>query len=237
MKKLFFLISTIMLLSTPAAARTRTIWMIGDGAMATYSADTTEARGWGQMMNPYFAPNVKCENDAQLGMSIKTFDDNDGIKKLEKQPARTIMFIQLGTNDLKEYNPAQHSALDAYTHRIQEIIAIARKNRVNVVLCTPLAQPYYKDSVLIDRLGGYPDALRHIAAYEYVALLDLEKLSREWLQSMTEEEAANYYVTLNQNELINNEYQLNEEGAKVVADMVRNAIQKAGSDKLKKILR
>ena len=54
---------------------------------------------------------------------------------------------------------------------------------------------------------------------------------------MTEEEAANYYVTLNQNELINNEYQLNEEGAKVVADMVRNAIQKAGSDKLKKILR
>lgn len=237
MKKLFFLISTIMLLSTPAAARTRTIWMIGDGAMATYSADTTEARGWGQMINPYFAPNVKCENDAQLGMSIKTFDDNDGIKKLEKQAARTIMFIQLGTNDLKEYNPAQHSALDAYTHRIQEIIAIARKNKVNVVLCTPLAQPYYKDSVLIDRLGGYPDALRHIAAYEYVALLDLEKHSREWLQSMTEEEAANYYVTLNQNELINNEYQLNEEGAKVVADMVRNAIQKAGSDKLKKILR
>jgi hypothetical protein len=70
-----------------------------------------------------------------------------------------------------------------------------------------------------------------------VALLDLEKLSREWLQSMTEEEAANYYVTLNQDELVNNEYQLNEEGAKVIADMARNAIQKAGSDKLKKILR
>ena len=237
MKKLFFLISTILLLSSPAAARTRTIWMIGDGAMATYAADTTEARGWGQIITQYLAPNVKCENAAQLGMSIKIFDDNDGLKKLEKKTARTIMFIQLGTNDLKEYNPEQHSALDAFTHRIQEVIATARKNRVNVVLCTPLAQPYYKDSVLIDRLGGYPDALRHIAAYEYVALLDLEKLSREWLQSMTEEEAANYYVTLNQDELVNNEYQLNEEGAKVIADMARNAIQKAGSDKLKKILR
>jgi RNA binding exosome subunit len=70
-----------------------------------------------------------------------------------------------------------------------------------------------------------------------VALLDLEKASREWLQSMTEEEAAQYYVTLDKKALAEGEYQLNEAGAKVVAEMAREAIMNTSSKKLQKILK
>ena len=104
-------------------------------------------------------------------------------------------------------------------------------------MCTPLAQPFYKDGELIDRLGSYVESIRHIAAYHHVALLDLEKASREWLQSMTEEEAAQYYVTLDKKALAEGEYQLNEAGAKVVAEMAREAIMNTSSKKLQKILK
>ena len=140
-------------------------------------------------------------------------------------------------NDLKEYSQAQYSAPDAFIRRVQEIIAAAYKNKVNVLLCTPLAQPYYKEGVLIDRLGSYTEMIRHIAAYNHIGLLDLEQTTREWLQGMTEQEAAKYYVTLDENALANGEYQLNEEGATVVAGIVRDAIVNTNSKKLKKILK
>jgi lysophospholipase L1-like esterase len=240
MKKKVFLLITLFVfcVSIPMTAQSRRdLWFVGDGTMATYGADSTEARGWVQMLEQYLSPKVKLTNDAKLGISAKVFMDNQGMKQLAKQSARTILFLQLGTNDLKEYSQAQYSAPDAFIRRVQEIIAAAYKNKVNVLLCTPLAQPYYKEGVLIDRLGSYTEMIRHIAAYNHIGLLDLEQTTREWLQGMTEQEAAKYYVTLDENALANGEYQLNEEGATVVAGMVRDAIVNTNSKKLKKILK
>lgn len=239
MKKVIILVAAaVFSLSTSVTAQSRkNLWFVGDGAMASYVADSTDARGWGQMFEEYLMPKAKLVNDAKLGMSLKVFFDNEGVAQIEKQRARTIMFFQLGTNDLKEYSPEQHSAPDAFIQRIKEIISVAHQNRVNVVLCTPLAQPFYKDGELIDRLGSYVESIRHLAAYYHLALLDLEQSSREWLQSMTEEEAAQYYVTLDKKALVEGEYQLNEAGAKVVAEMARQAILDTQSKKLQKILK
>lgn len=147
------------------------------------------------------------------------------------------MFMQFGTNDLKEYYPEQHSSLAALQNRIHEIVVLARKHRVNVVLCTPLAQPYYQEGQLIDRLGGYAEAIRQSAIYNYVALLDFEKMTREWLQGMTAEEAAAYYVTIDPTQLTDGEFQLNEAGATEVAKMAKQAILDVKSKKLKKVLK
>ena len=236
MKKLFFLISAALLLSIPAAARPRTLWMVGDGSMAQYP-DSVEARGWVQMMENEWAKKVVVVNDAQIGLSTHSFMENKGMETLEKKPGRTIMFIQFGTNDLKEYIPAQHSSLEALQRRLHEIIVLARKNKINVVLCTPLAQPYYHEGQLIDRLGGYAEVIRRSAMHDYVALLDLEKATREWLQGMTAEEAAAYYVTIEPSQLADGEFQLNEAGATEVAKMAKQAILEVKSKKLKKVLK
>lgn len=236
MKKLFLLMSAALLLSIPAAARPRTLWMVGDGSMAQYP-DSAEARGWVQLLENEWSKKVVVVNDAQVGLTTRSFMDNGGMRTLEKKPGRTIMFIQFGTNDLKEYIPAQHSSLEALQRRIHEIIVLARKNRVNVVLCTPLAQPYYHEGQLIDRLGGYAEAIRRSATYDYVALLDFEKMTREWLQGMTAEEAAAYYVTIDPTQLAEGEFQLNEAGATEVAKMAKQAILEVKSKKLKKVLK
>ena len=239
MKKVFLVMTLVVFcasISVTAQSR-RNLWFVGDGTMAAYVADSTEACGWVQMLEQYLSPKVKLANDAQLGLSAKVFMDNQGMKQLAKQSARTILFLQLGTNDLKDNDQAKYSAPDAFIRRIQEIISTAYKNKVNVVLCTPLAQPYYKDGVLIDRLGSYGDMVRHLAAHNRIGLLDLEQATSEWLKGMTEEEAAQYYVTLDKDALVESEFQLNEKGADVVATMARDAILNINSKKLQKILK
>ena len=236
MKKLFLVMSALLLISITAAARPRTLWMVGDGTMAEYS-DSVEACGWVQALENEWSKKVIVVNDAQVGLSTRTFMDNNGLITLEKKPARTIMFIQIGTNDLKETSVAQYSAIDALHRRLHEIIVLARKHRVNVVLCTPLAQPYYHNGELVDRLGGYAEAIRRSTVHDHVALVDLEKVTREWLLSMTPEEAAKYYVTIDPTQLENGEFQLNKEGAAEVAKMAKQAILEVQSKKLKKVFK
>ena len=236
MKKLFLVMSALLLISITTEARPRTLWMVGDGTMAQYP-DSVEACGWVQALENEWSKKVIIVNDAQVGLSTRTFMDNNGLITLEKKPARTIMFIQVGTNDLKETSVAQYSAIDALHRRLHEIIVLARKHRVNVVLCTPLAQPYYHNGELVDRLGGYAEAIRRSTVHDHVALVDLEKVTREWLLSMTPEEAAKYYVTIDPTQLENGEFQLNKEGAAEVAKMAKQAILEVQSKKLKRIFK
>lgn len=236
MKKLFLVMSALLLISITTEARPRTLWMVGDGTMAQYP-DSVEACGWVQALENEWSKKVIVVNDAQVGLSTRTFMDNNGLITLEKKPARTIMFIQVGTNDLKETSVAQYSAIDALHRRLHEIIVLARKHRVNVVLCTPLAQPYYHNGELVDRLGGYAEAIRRSTVHDHVALVDLEKVTREWLLSMTPEEAAEYYVTIDPTQLENGEFQLNKAGAAEVAKMAKQAILEVQSKKLKKIFK
>lgn len=236
MKKLFLVMSALLLISITTEARPRTLWMVGDGTMAQYP-DSVEACGWVQALENEWSKKVIVVNDAQVGLSTRTFMDNNGLITLEKKPARTIMFIQVGTNDLKETSVAQYSAIDALHRRLHEIIVLARKHRVNVVLCTPLAQPYYHNGELVDRLGGYAEAIRRSTVHDHVALVDLEKVTREWLLSMTPEEAAKYYVTIDPTQLENGEFQLNKEGAAEVAKMAKQAILEVQSKKLKRIFK
>ena len=70
-----------------------------------------------------------------------------------------------------------------------------------------------------------------------MALLDLEKMTREWLQGMTDEEAAAYYVTIDPTQLTDGEFLLNEAGATEVAKMAKQAILEVKSKKLKKVLK
>jgi lysophospholipase L1-like esterase len=236
MKKLFLLMSAMLLLSITAAARPRTLWMVGDGTMTQYP-DSVEACGWVQALEDEWSKKVIIVNDAQAGLSIRTFMDNNGIATLEKKPHRTIMFVQVGTNDLKETSVPQYSSIDALHRRLHEIVVLARKHRVNVVLCTPLAQPYYHNGELVDRLGGYAEAIRRSSVHDHVALVDLEKVTHEWLLGMTAEEAAEYYVTIDPTQLENGEFQLNKAGAAEVAKMAKQAILDVHSKKLKKVFK
>ena len=101
------------------------------------------------------------------------------------------------------------------------------------MLCTPIAQPYYREGLLVDRLGGYDDAVRRLAQYYHLPLLDLETLTRAWWSSLSEDDATAYIAGSKANEAV----VLTESGAREVAKMAADAIKLLKSSKVAKIIK
>ena len=231
MKKIILLVISIIACVT-INAKPKTLWFVSDAAAANHT-DSTLCVGWGTSFQQYIHPRISFINLSEEGMSAKVFEATGLIEQMKKLRKGSYVFLQFGTNDLKEKKRKTYSSPDALSRRISKIIATAHQHRINIILLTPLAQPYYKEGKLIDRLGSYPDEIRHIAIYYHLPLLDLEQLTSEWLSSMTEEEAAKYYMTP---QLPQEEYKLTAEGAAIVAQMANDAIKNGKSKKLKKVL-
>lgn len=220
----------LMCCSMVSVAKSR-VYLLGDGSMAV-AADSA-IMGWGEALNEYLAQGVTLQNEAKEGMSLKTFLENGGEEKISELPAKSIVFLQFGGNDLIDTNLEQYSSLDLFVRRYNSLIKKAINEKLQVVLCTPLARPYYHEGRWIDRLGGYDDAVRRLAKLYHLPLLDLEEQIREWWMSMSEVEASIYYFDSVENEA----FLLTEEGAKKVAEMAANMMRNQKDSKIKKLIK
>ena len=207
------------------------VYLLGDGSMAV-AADSA-IMGWGEALNEYLAQGVTLQNEAKEGMSLKIFLENGGEEKISELPAKSIVFLQFGGNDLIDTNLEQYSSLDLFVRRYSSLIKKAINEKLQVVLCTPLARPYYHEGRWIDCLGGYDDAVRRLAKLYHLPLLDLEEQTREWWMSMSEVEASIYYFDSVENEA----FLLTEEGAKKVAEMAANMMRNQKDSKIKKLIK
>lgn len=220
----------LMCCSMVSVAKSR-VYLLGDGSMAV-AADSA-IMGWGEALNEYLSQGVTLQNEAKEGMSLKIFLENGGEEKISELPAKSIVFLQFGGNDLIDTNLEQYSSLDLFVRRYNSLIKKAINEKLQVVLCTPLARPYYHEGRWIDRLGGYDDAVRRLAKLYHLPLLDLEEQIREWWMSMSEVEASIYYFDSVENEA----FLLTEEGAKKVAEMAANMMRNQKDSKIKKLIK
>ena len=220
----------LMCCSMASVAKSR-VYLLGDGSMAV-AADSA-IMGWGEALNEYLAQGVTLQNEAKEGMSLKIFLENGGEEKISELPAKSIVFLQFGGNDLIDTNLEQYSSLDLFVRRYSSLIKKAINEKLQVVLCTPLARPYYHEGRWIDRLGGYDDAVRRLAKLYHLPLLDLEEQTREWWMSMSEVEVSIYYIDSVENEA----FLLTEEGAKKVAEMAANMMRNQKDSKIKKLIK
>lgn len=220
----------LMCCSMASVAKSR-VYLLGEGSMAV-AADSA-IMGWGEALNEYLAQGVTLQNEAKEGMSLKIFLENGGEEKISELPAKSIVFLQFGGNDLIDTNLEQYSSLDLFVRRYNSLIKKAINEKLQVVLCTPLARPYYHEGRWIDRLGGYDDAVRRLAKLYHLPLLDLEEQTREWWMSMSEVEASIYYFDSVENEA----FLLTEEGAKKVAEMAANMMRNQKDSKIKKLIK
>lgn len=200
--------------------------LLGDGTMANQPDGQTEACGWGQALPACLTPKVTVRNLAREGLSIKGVVDEIGVEKLLAGTRKgDVLLVQFGQNDRHEQSATQYSSVDMFIRRLTTLTDAARKAKLQVILITPLAEPYFKNGVLIDRLGAYPDAVRRLAHQQNIPLLDLEQCSRQWLQSVGEEGVAAYYVGVDTDESPAADYLLSEEGASAVAKMAAGELK------------
>lgn len=234
----FFISMAVLACATPAWCKQTKLMLIGDGTMADCTAvSDSEVRGWGQMLSPYLSDDVVVVNVAAEGMSAKTVLSGNCLDSLlSTLSKRDIVLIQLGQNDLREDRFEQYSSVEDLSHRLAKIVDVAKDKKLRVFLCTPLAQPFYRDGLLIDRLGSYPEASRRVAGQKEVPLLDLEAMTKEWLTQIGEDGAYMYYVNLDTHHTPTGEYLLNEAGAMHVCQMVVSAIRGLNDKKLNKLI-
>ena len=227
MKKSIFTLLFVAIGGMTMFAAQPKIWLLGDGIMA----------GWGKAFAEQVGATVEVKNIAQEGLSMKVLDEMGGLDSvIVDKTKKDFLLVQLGQNDLNETNLEAYCSLDDFTQKLVALVHAAEKKKMMVILCTPLAHPYYKEGVLIDRLGGYAEAVRRVAISLDVPLIDLEASSHEWIAGLGEEGVQAYYNDLNTEERPAGEYLLNDSGAQEIARMALDGMLMVGGSKITKLL-
>ncbi len=226
MKKLFILLVLAMLLPNVYAKKPLTLFLVGDETMAelTQPEDVTDsaAVGWGQMLPKYLPDDAIVENHAVDGATTKSFISEGQWQEVTARIKRgNVVMIQFGHHEYDEEDYRHFSTIEYFENNLLQMIKEAQKKGAKVVLLTPTAKNFFKDTVLYPRHGGYAEAVRRVAAHAHLPLIDVDDYTTAFIENRGEEGAAEFFADT---------IRLNEEGAKQVAKMVA---QSAAEQKIK----
>jgi hypothetical protein len=117
--------------------------------------------------------------------------------------------------------------------QLADIVTQLQKKRVKVILCTPVVQPYYKDGQVVERMGVYADVIRRVAKAKETYLIDIERLTMDWISTIGEQNASLFFKNIS-TDTRRREYLLTEAGATEVSRMFVEEVLEQKIKKLKK---
>ena len=171
--------------------RTPTWFLCGDSTMADYPASRAPMAGWGQMLQGLMQENVFVENCAVNGRSSKSFIAEKRLNFIElclRKGDRLI--ISFSHNDEKPDAERSTDPRVTFPEYLGMYIDAARRQGAEPILVTPVPRRLFDDAgALTPTHGAYPDAMRSLADYRGVRLVDLEKAAMAWLKALGPEGA------------------------------------------------
>lgn len=181
-----------VLLLTAAAAMGQTplqptarVVLIGDSTMATRN-------GYGDALCARLQPGVECLNLAKNGRSSGSFRAEglwDAALARMQPPIPTWVLIQFGHND-QPGKPGRSTDLQTeYPVNLARYVQDVRRLGATPVLVTPLTRRTFKGAELGNDLLPWAESMRAVAQKEGVALIDLNTLSYQAVQSMGQDAA------------------------------------------------
>ena len=232
MKKILLCMVIALSLPTWCVAKERVL-LIGDASMAPHSIANPDVRGWGEKLPNLFSAKVEVVNFAQAGESTHTLVDGRMKKIIEQCRSKDFVILQVGQNDLRdEYGNMYYPAAEMAT-QLASLVEQLNKKRVKVILCTPVVQPFFKDNQVLPRMGVYSDVVRRVAKAKGVTLIDVEKLTQDWLNTVGEDNASLFFKNVSA-DTSRREYLLTEAGATEVSRIIAEEILAQKIKKLKK---
>lgn len=168
--------------------RTPTWFLCGDSTMGDYGPKDAPRTGWGQALKA-LAEGVYVENCAAPGCSSKSFVGQTRLNYVELCLRKgDKLFIQFGHNDEKPDIDHATAARVTYPEYLNMFIDAARRQGAEPILLTPIARRRFDGSgALLPTHGDYPAAMRDLADYRGVRLLDMEKATEKLLAAMGDE--------------------------------------------------
>ncbi|MBN1820338.1 MAG: rhamnogalacturonan acetylesterase [Prolixibacteraceae bacterium] len=204
-----------------------TIYTIGDSTMANKKSEVYPETGWCQVINKYFNKTITFQNHAVNGRSSKSFIDEgrwqvvlDSLKKGD------YVFIQFGHNDQKEYDSTRYTTpFGTYNDNLRKFVKETRDRGATPILITSIVRRKFgEDGKLIDTHGDYPLAMKEVAKELNVDLIDLQKITEDWVNKLGDEPSKEMYLWTSPNEKYSegrkDDTHLSEAGADHVAKLM-----------------
>lgn len=162
-----------------------TLFMAGDSTMATQTlVPATPARGWGQMLQPYFHDHVRVHNLASSGQSSKSFRDKGRWKQiLDRIKPGDFVIIQFGHNDSKPDKERRTEPFGSFQANLERFVQDVREQKATPILATSIVRNVFNEDgkTLRDTHGDYVTATRKVAEKHKVPLLDLTRKTEDLL--------------------------------------------------------
>ena len=207
----------------------------GDSLMQLNGLDTFPQEGWPQELEPYLQEGVSVLDFAKNGRSTKSFIDEGLFEEgLERAKEGDVALISFGHNDEKKEDPTRYTtAYGTYQENLVYMIDELKKKGVKSVLLTSIARfRYNPDGSLSFTHGEYPEAMRELAKKISLPLVDLNKLTRDYLSSHPEKENQRFYMNFgphlypNYPEGKDDHTHMRKEGAQWICSMVVPELKK-----------
>jgi lysophospholipase L1-like esterase len=225
-------LSLAALTATTAVAQTQTaptIFIASDSTAADYTPDRYPQTGWGMMLKCGLDPAVRVSNHAMPGRSTRTFLSEGRLDPIlaALKPGDTVL-IQFGHNDAYRAKPERFvEAGTGYRDNLLHMVSAVRAKRGSPILITPVAQRLFEGGQVKAAFADYSAVMRAVAAQTRTPLIDLEAVSRAWVQQAGEEGAKVYYLHYSAADHargfpqgIQDDTHFSELGARRVADLV-----------------
>ena len=174
--------------SQAANSKPLKIVLVGDSTVAT-------GGGWGPGFCAAMTSSVTCIDDALNGRSSKSFIDEGAWKKALAEHGDYYL-IQFGHNDQKPDEARHTDAEGSFKQYLQRYIDDVRATGGVPVLVTSLSRRTMRDGKIVQDLKEYAQATRELGAKNSVAVIDLNSLSTEMLNGMTQEQADQFDAVL-----------------------------------------
>lgn len=183
--------------------KTYTIYTIGDSTMSDKKENERPETGWCQVLEDYFEDNVSVSNHAKNGRSSKSFIDQGRWKTvLDSIKPNDYVFIQFGHNDEKIKSADRYTEpYGTYSENLRKFITETREKQATPILFTSIVRRKFgEDGKLMATHGDYPDAVRKVAQELNVPLIDLQKMTKEYVNNLGDEPSKALYLWFEPNE-------------------------------------
>lgn len=184
-------------------------------------------RGWGMVLPELLNEKGTVKNYAKNGRSTRTFiEEGLWAELINNTQQGDFVIIQFGHND------SSISKGERYTNPVQfrlNFIAFVQEVKAKgatPILCTPVARRKFdKNGELQPSHGVYPDIIRNVAKQQRVPMIDMEKLTSDWLKYEGVENSKRFFHKFAPGESplyphgLDDNTHFNEEGAKKVAEI------------------
>jgi len=210
-----------------------TVYLIGDSTMADKEVKAYPETGWGMPFHYYFDSTVTVDNRAKNGRSTRTFiEEGRWQSVLQTLKAGDYVLIQFGHND-EVPTKGSYTKPEDFTAYLQKFVDDSRNKKAIPILITPVARRKFDSTGhIVETHADYTKLVKRVAQKLTVPLIDLDKESQEMLQKLGPENSKFLFNYLQPGE--NPHYpdghkddtHFNELGARMMAEIVLNDIQK-----------